>query len=429
MGVTAGMSKQMLSVEEALERVLALVRPLPLERLPILDALDRTLGEDIVADDNISPFPNSAMDGYAIRAGDAAGATRQQPASLRVIGEVAAGQVSAITLHAGAAIRIMTGAPLPQGADAVVRFEDTDEAKRLDGQTDAGRRRDVISIFVPCRPGENVRAAGEDMRAGDVALRAGALLRAQEIGVLASLGHPNVAVYRKPRVAILATGDELLEVHEPLRPGKIRNSNEYSTAALVLRYGGVPIRLGIARDTVEDLKAKIEAGIALGVDLFLTSAGVSVGDYDVVKEVLDQMGQINFWQVRMKPGKPLAVGVIRGVPLVGLPGNPVSAMVSFEQFVRPAMRKMEGQRAWRKQVIDVIADERIVNNSGRRHYIRAVVTPRDGVYWAKTTGDQGSGILTSMVSANALLVIPEQVNIVNVGDRVPAQMLDWSEIV
>jgi molybdopterin molybdotransferase len=418
----------MLSVEEALERVLALVRPLPLERLPILDALDHALGEDIVAESDIPPFANSAMDGYAVQAGDLAGASRQNPVTLRVIGEVAAGRVSARPVEPGTAIRIMTGAPMPSGADAVVRFEDTDEGKRLEGKSDVGRLRQDIAIFVPCRPGSNVRAAGEDMRAGELALKAGDVLRAQEIGVLASLGHATVAVHRKPRVAVLATGDELLEVHEPLQPGKIRNSNEYSTSALVARYGGIPVRLGIARDTVEDLTAKIEAGIAQGVDLFLTSAGVSVGDYDVVKEVLNQMGQINFWQVRMKPGKPLAFGVIRGVPLVGLPGNPVSAMVSFEQFVRPALRVMEGQLARRKQVVDVLAAEPILNDSGRRQYIRAIVTQRDGAFWATTTGDQGSGILTSMIRANALLVISEDVTVIKKGDRVPAQMLDWAEI-
>jgi molybdopterin molybdotransferase len=421
-------AKKMLSVEEALEHIMGLVRPLPLESVPLLDALDRVLGEDIYSRDNIPPFVNSAMDGYAVVAGDTAGAGRQQPVTLQVIGEIAAGQSSDLVVRSGMAVRIMTGAPMPAGADAVVRFEDTDEGRRPEGAADAGRRRVTVAIYSSVAPGSNVRQPGEDVRAGERVLPAGTLLRPQEIGVLASLGYARVSVHRRPRVAVLATGDELLDIEEPLRPGKIRNSNEYSTAALVLRYGGIPLRLGIARDNAEDLTRRLRAGLEQGADLILTSAGVSVGDYDIVKDVLASMGQIGFWQVRMKPGKPLAVGTIQGVPLVGVPGNPVSAMVSFEQFVRPALRLMEGRRARRKQTIEAIVDEDIENNSGRRHYIRAVVTLAGGQYIARSTGDQGSGILTSMVSANALLVIPEDVTLVRRGERVTAQMLDWPEI-
>ena len=420
--------ERMLSVEEALERVLSLVRPLPLEEVPILEALDRVLGEDIISDINIPPFQNSAMDGYAVRSEDVRDASPAAPVRLRVIGDLAAGYAPDMVVAPGTAVRIMTGAPMPPGADAVVRFEDTDEGQALASNMHAGSQRSEVLVLHPVRTHENVRDAGEDIRKGERVLAAGTVLRPQEIGVLASLGHPTVKVHRKPRVAILATGDELVDITEPLGPGKIRNSNEYSNAALVLKYGGIPIRLGIARDNVEDLTAKIHAGLAQQVDLFVTSAGVSVGDYDVVKDVLNQLGQINFWQVRMKPGKPLAVGLIDGVPLIGLPGNPVSSMVSFEQFVRPAMRIMQGRRAWRKQRVQVIVDEDIKNTSGRRHFVRAIVTKQGDQYFARTTGDQGSGILTSMVKANALLIIPEDQRLVPRGELVTAEMLDWPEV-
>ncbi|MDH4138807.1 MAG: molybdopterin molybdotransferase MoeA, partial [Anaerolineae bacterium] len=254
------------------------------------------------------------------------------------------------------------------------------------------------------------------------------IIRSQEIGVLASLGKSTVSVIRRPRVAILATGDELSTIDEPVTPGKIRNSNEYSNAALVRRYGGIPIRLGIARDNVEDLTAKINEGLAQNVDLFLTSAGVSVGDYDVVKDVLNTEGEMRFWQVRMKPGKPLAFGLIRGVPLIGLPGNPVSSMVSFEQFARPAMLVMEGKTRLAKPTVEAILEED-VTNSGRRGFVRVMVDKRDGQYYAHTTGRQGSGVLTSMVKANGLAVIPEGVRLVKAGEKVTVQMLDWPESV
>lgn len=420
--------KRLMSVEEALDRVLQLVKPLPPEQVPILDALDRVLEEDIYSDVDIPPFDNAAMDGYAVIAADIAGASPDTPVRLRVIGDLAAGSAPTVHVSPGTAVRIMTGAPLPPGADAVVRFEDTDEGRYLETGVHAGPFRTEVLIYQPAEPRLNVRDAGEDIRKGELVLPKGAILRAQEIGVLASLGRPQVSVHRRPRVAILATGDELVDITEPLAPGKIRNSNEYTNAALVMKYDGIPVRLGIARDNIEDLMAKIQAGLAQKVDLFITSAGVSVGDYDVVKDVLNRMGQINFWQVCMKPGKPLAVGTIDGVPLIGLPGNPVSAMVSFVQFVRPAMRVMEGRNALRMQTVEVVVDEDIWNTSGRRHYIRAVVTERGGRYFARTTGEQGSGILTSMVRANALLVIPEKVQLVRKGEIAQAQMLDWPEI-
>jgi molybdopterin molybdotransferase len=284
-----------------------------------------------------------------------------------------------------------------------------------------------IEIREVVQPGDHVRPAGEDIRLGERVMDRGRLIRPQEIGVLASLGRETVLVHRRPRVAILATGDELLEVHEPLAPGKIRNSNEYTNAALVTRNGGIPIRLGIARDTEDDLRAKIRDGLEQGADLFLTSGGVSVGDYDIVKDVLGTEGQMQFWQVNMKPGKPLAFGLLPGaVPLIGLPGNPVSAMVSFEQFARPAILKMLGRVDLSKPTVLAIIDEPLTN-SGRRGFVRVVVTRRDDDYHARTTGEQGSGVLTSMSNANGLAIVPEGTVRVAAGSKVVVQMLDWPE--
>jgi len=409
----------MISVDEALEYVLKHFEPLEPEEVEILDTLDRVLAEDVYSDMDIPPFDNSAMDGYAVRAADTVGASPETPITLRVIADLAAGYTTDFVVEPGTAIRIMTGAPLPAGADAVVRFEETSE-----GLPAGERREDWIEVFRQVVVGENVRPAGEDIRKGELVLAEGTVLRPQEIGVLASLGRARVRVIRRPRVAILATGDELIAIDEPLAPGKIRNSNEYSNTALVQRYGGIPVRLGIARDDEEELTAKIREGLAQKVDLFITSAGVSVGDYDVVKDVLGAEGEMHFWQVRMKPGKPLAFGEIQGVPLLGLPGNPVSAMVSFEQFARPAILKMLGKRHLHKPTVEAILEED-VKSSGRRNFKRAVITKRDGEYYASVTGPQGSGILTSMVKANGLAIIPEGIRQMKAGERITVQMLDW----
>jgi molybdopterin molybdotransferase len=417
----------MISVEEALEHILRHFKPLDPEEVEILETLDRVLAEDVYSDMDIPPFANSAMDGYAVRAADTAGASRESPVTLRVVADVAAGYTTEAKVEPGTTIRIMTGAPLPEGADTVIRVEDTSDWAR--SRQERGREPSTqVKVYHEAEPGEHVRPAGEDIRQGELALARGTILRAQEIGVLASLGKSTVSVIRRPRVAILATGDELLTIDEPVTPGKIRNSNEYSNASLVRRYGGIPVRLGIARDSVEDLTAKIKEGLAQRVDLFLTSAGVSVGDYDVVKDVLNTEGEMRFWQVRMKPGKPLAFGLIQGVPLIGVPGNPVSSMVSFEQFVRPAMLVMEGKTRLTKPTVEAVLEED-VTNSGRRNFVRVMVEKRGGQYYVRTTGGQGSGVLTSMVKANGLAIIPEGIGLVEAGERVTVQMLDWPESV
>lgn len=410
-----------LSVSEALDLVLAQIDVLEAESVPLSDALGRILAAPVVARDDLPPFANSSMDGYAVRAADLAGASKDSPVELRVLADIAAGMDLAIEIQPGTSARIMTGAPLPSGADAVVPVEDTDEPWR-------GQDRSLpqsISIYRSVESGAFVRYPGEDIRAGMTVLQAGHLLRPQEIGVLASLGIPRVHVIRRPRVGVLSTGDELIDVEAPLSPGKIRNSNSYAQAAQVLALGGVPVMLGVARDTEADIRAKLDKAVVEQVDLLISSAGVSVGAYDKVKEVLNGSGNVAFWRVRMRPGKPLAFGTYRDIPYLGLPGNPVSAMVSFETFVRPAILKLGGHSNFERPRIQAILLED-VRSDGRESYLRAVVTRDARGYVALTTGSQGSHILMSLVKANALLVVPEGVTEVAAGTPLTALMLDWS---
>jgi molybdopterin molybdotransferase len=412
--------------------ILARIDILEAEERPVLDCLGQVLAEDVFSTIDIPPMDNSAMDGYAIRAEDSRGASPRSPRILRVIDTVMAGSISSCEVAPGIAIRIMTGAPVPKGADAVVRFEDTDEAGRqMPGET---QRPVEIGIRQEVATGADIRRAGEDVRRGSQVLRRGTVVRPSEIGVLASLGRTVMKVIRRPVVAILATGDELVNAGELLPPGKIYNSNTYSLAALVLRYGAVPKVLGIALDREDALVSQLSHG--LDADLLITSGGVSLGDYDVVKDVLAKEGEINFWTVRIKPGKPLAFGTVRGtdrtgaarnIPLLGLPGNPVSVMVTFELFARPAILKMMGRRYLSKPVIEAVLEDSIENTDGRRVFARAVVEERDGQYFARTTGPQGSGILTSMSLGNGLVIVPEDEAGAGPGDRVRVMMLDWSQ--
>ena len=409
----------MISVEEALEKVLSYVQVLDREEKPILQCLGQVLDEDVYSPIDVPPLDNSAMDGYAIKAEDATGATPSSPVFLDVIGEVSAGAISDKELGPGTAIRIMTGAPLPKGADSVVRFEDTDEAQR--------HEHPLAQIGVLCQipKGQNVRRAGEDIATGQMVLNRSTPLRPQEIGVLASIGKSKAWVIRRPVVAILATGDELVEIDQPLPQGKIYNSNSFSIAAQVLRYGGIPLGLGIARDRVQEIEGKIQE--ALSSDMLITSGGVSLGDYDLVKDVLAEQGEVSFWTVRMKPGKPLAFGVIGGVPHLGLPGNPVSSMITFELFGRPAILKMMGKKNLAKPSVRATLESSIQNSDGRRIFARAIVRREGDRYFAQSTGPQGSGILTSMASANGLVIVPEDAKAVAEGDTVEVLMLDWSE--
>lgn len=417
----------MISVEEALNRILDFVEVLEAEEKPLLDCLGQVLAEDIYAPFDIPPEDNSAMDGYAVQAESIVGASPEYSRILRVIGEVAAGHISQLRLEPGTAVRIMTGAPLPQGADTVVPFEDTDEADP-DRVSAVGSE---IAIRVSLARGSNVRRKGEDIASGELVMGCGRLLRPAEIGVMASLGKAKVRVIRRPVVGILATGDEVLEIDQPLLPGKIYNSNSYSLAAQAIACGGIPKLFGVAPDNRERLSQAVRCG--LDCDMLITSGGVSLGDYDVVKQVLAAEGDVSFWTVRIKPGKPLAFGTFRRgdgkrIPHLGLPGNPVSSMVTFEVFARPAIFKMMGRSDLVRPTITAIIEDPVKNRDGRRVFARVVVSQRGGTYYARLTGAQGSGILTSMVKANGLAIIPETAAEVRPGEPVQVVILDYGNI-
>lgn len=443
-----GHSPDMVTVDEAQERMLAVFAPLPdHERVPLLEALGRVLVEDVPADMHVPPFDTTAMDGYAVRAGDVTAATEDHPVTLRVVGEVAAGRTAKRSLEGGQAYRILTGAPLPTGADSIVPYEFTDGRgfggwTGLAGAQLAAEERQV-RIFRAVDGGENVRYAGDDHRKGEVVLRSGAIVRPAEVAALASLGRAQVWVYRRPKVALLSTGDEVAAIDQPLRSGQIRDANSHSLAALIQHYGGEPLSLGIAPDRPDAVRAQLLDGVARGADLLLTCGGVSMGDYDVVKHVLAQDGQIAFWSVDVRPGKPLAFGHFQGVPIMALPGNPVSTMVTFELFARPALLRLAGHTRLHKVELQARALHSISNLSGRENFMRGVVARRmrlDGrepdragggaeagaLEWVvRLTGEQGSHIITSMVKANALVRVPKTATRIEAGEPVCVYMLDW----
>ena len=401
----------MLTVPQASERILADIRPLAIERLPLLDALGRVLAADIISPITLPPWTNSAMDGYAVIATDLDPIAPGRPVRLPVVETIVAGGFASRALRRGEAMRIMTGAPLPDGADTVVRVEDTSgEATTVEIRDARDARR-------------NIRPRGEDLHEGDIVLSRGAVLGAAQIGVLASVGAGAVEVFRRPRVAIIGSGDELVDLdrfHEALAGRKIVSSNSYTLHALVRAAGGDPINLGVAADTPEALRALLER--TGGCDLIITSAGVSVGELDYTRVALEQLGaEMKFWKVRMRPGAPLGFGLLRGTPWLGLPGNPVSAMVTFELFARPAIRRMLGHERLFRRPIEVTLEEPVTIGARLTHFLRAIITPReDGRSYARLTGPQGSGILTSMAPANALLVVPEDRPRCEAGERLHA---------
>lgn len=407
----------MLTVEEASARILADIRQLDPEQIPIAAALGRVCAEEITATITMPPWSNSAMDGYAVRSADISPVLGGQPVKLRVVATIAAGGFAPRSLKRGEAMRIMTGAPIPEGADSVVRKEDTDEGKQRVEIRDA---RDVW---------KNIRSAGEDYQRGDSLARRGAPIRPALLGVLASSGIALVPVFRTPRVAIVSSGNELvgIENFREVEAGrKIVSTNSYTLAALTRVSGAEPVDLGIAGDTRSSLRKKLEA--AAGCDLILTSAGVSVGDLDHTRDVFaDLGGEQRFWKVKMRPGAPLAFGMLNGVPWLGMSGNPVSAMVSFELFVRPALRKMQGYTSLFRRVVPVTTEEELKISAKLTHFLRAVVTRHeDGALTARLTGAQSSGALTSMARANALLIIPGTHQKVAKGTTLNAMMLDQS---
>ena len=411
----------MISVEDALEHILGFCSVLSPELKPISGALGQILAEDIVGRFDMPRWDNSAMDGYAVRANDIKAATNQSPTVLKVVGKIAAGDVPHRTVETGTAIRIMTGAPIPTMADVVVPFEDTDELERKSGTE--------IGIHLPVPPGSNIRVQGTDIKMGQTIIDRSKVLKAADIGILASLGYSEVQVVKRPTVGILATGDELLDPKKTLEPGKIYNSNSYSIAAAVQASGGIPWMLGIANDTRQSIGAMLDKGIE-HADILITTAGVSKGDYDLVKNVLAEYGKIELWSVRMRPAKPLAFGLLnapegRRMPILGLPGNPVSALIAFEQFGRPTLRKMMGFVNNGRPRVQAILEDPIVNLDGRRQYARVIITKREDTYYARLTGDQASHILTSMSLANGLAICPEETPRKEIGETIDVEMLEW----
>jgi molybdopterin molybdotransferase len=398
-------------LHEAQKVVIDATPVLGLEKIPILDALGRVLGEDVVAERDNPPWDNSAMDGFAVRWED----IKQEhaiakPVTLTVIEDVPAGKMPSKTVGAGQAIRIMTGAPIPRGADTVLKVEDTEHQP------------DSVRVFKPESRGANIRPQGEDVRKGECIIAKGTPIRPGEAGMLAILAKSFVFVYQRPRVAILSTGDELADLDERFSEEKIINSNSYGIAAAVQEAGGIPFLLGIARDNPTALKEKISHG--LNADILVLSGGVSMGDYDFTKAVFRDLGaEMNFWKLAIRPGQPLAFGKIQGKLAFGLPGNPVSSMVTFEQLVRPAMLKMCGYRSYGRPVVQAAFQEQFSKRTDRRHFLRGILTREDGVFKVRTTGDQGSGILTSMVKANCLIDVPVEVERLNPGDLVSVQLL------
>jgi molybdopterin molybdotransferase len=399
-----------IEIGEAQRKVLEEIPVLGRERIHILDSLGRVLAQDVAAVRDVPGSNNSAMDGYCCRHADVAGATGANPIKLRVIGDSPAGRPFTGEIGPGETVRVMTGGLLPRSGDTVVMVEDTQpEGEHIQCFRDPGL-------------GAHIRLKGEDVKTGEVVLKTGDIVRPPEVGMLATLGHAYVYTYQRPMVAILSTGDELIDLDEPFAEGNVVCSNSYSLAAQVSDCGAVPVSLGIATDNESDQRARIADG--LRTDVIVTSGGVSVGKYDLVKDTLTQLGMnVKFWKVAMKPGKPLVFGTIGNKPVFGLPGNPTSAMISFEQFVRPALLKMMGHTDLFRPLIEATLAEDAKTKSDRLHLVRCKLFERDGEMMAATAGNQSSGALRSMVLADGLMILPAGGSPFVAGSRVKVQLL------
>lgn len=397
---------KLLSVEEAQKSILGVFKPVDSISAPIEECVGRILSEDITATIDLPPFTNSSMDGFAIRAADIQQATKEQPIRLVVKAESAAGSPTSATIQENEAARIMTGAPLPDGADSVIPVEDTRSPTV-----------DQVDVLRPVDIGAYLRLRGMDLRAGQTIFVKHHALRAQDIGMLAMLGYAQVPVYRRPRVALMSTGDELVNPGLELGSGKIYNSNEYALGALIQTSGAELISLGISPDDPEEVRSRLNRGVAAGADLLLTSAGVSVGAYDYVRQVLQQDGHLMLWRVDMRPGKPLAFGRFGGVPLIGLPGNPVSAFVTYLVFINPVIRRLQGlpNARPRRGLAELTTD---LESDGRESYLRGTVQFNGDVWQATPDRNQSSGNMYSLVQANALLIVPSGVKSLPIGAKV-----------
>lgn len=409
---------ELLNVDTALANILSEVKVLRSESVSLNDALDRVVAGDISSPIDLPPFDNSAMDGYALHYQDSRGASPDNPVTLPVVMDISAGIAPQHALAPGQAARIMTGAPVPPGATAVIAVEDTNadwiRGEQLSLPASVAIRKGV-------QDGENIRLAGENIAQGATIIQAGTLIRPAELGMLAAIGCSQVSAIRKPKVVILSSGNELVDVYQPLEPGKIRDTNSYTLAGLIRQSGGLPLRLPIAQDSLESVRALYRRALEIDPDLIISTAGVSVGAADLVRNVMEELGDIDFWRINMRPGKPLAFGKMQGVPFFGLPGNPVSTMVTFEVLVRPALAKIAG-RAFKQSAVTAKIDSDL-RSDGRRSYNRVTLSrDRSGIN-ATTTGIQSSGALMSMVLADGLAIIPEGVTRMPAGSEVTVLLL------
>jgi molybdopterin molybdotransferase len=409
----------LLSVQEALQRILERFSAVSTTSSPLERSLGLILAEDIYSNIDQPPFTNSAMDGFAVVSADTAGASAAQPVHLKVVMDIPAGSLAQGPIVPGQAARIMTGGIVPEGADAIVPIEDTS----LGRNTTSAPAPLEITILKPATNGAFLRPKGQDLLSGELVLKAGRRLMPQDLGMLASLGYACVPVYRKPKIALLSSGNELVSPSEPLPPGKIRDTNSYTLGALVEGAGAELIRLGVVKDDPEMIRERLELAVERTVDLILTSAGVSVGAFDYVREVIERNGELTFWKVNIRPGKPLAFGSFHGIPLIGLPGNPVSAYIGFQVFVSPVLQRLTGQAGILRPRLKVAIDQPI-ESDGRESYLRAVLFEKCGKITATLAGHQGSGNLYSLIKANALLVIPGGITSLPAGAELEAWLLD-----
>jgi molybdopterin molybdotransferase len=399
----------MLSLEEARQRILDAVPVLPAIEVRFTDALGSVLAEDVVADQDLPPWANSGMDGFAVRVTDLVGATPDAPVRLRVVGDLPAGRAPLQPVGPGEAIRIMTGAPIPAGAEAVVIVEKT----RTDGET--------VLVEGSVKAGENIRRAGENVARGEIVLPGGTPIRAADVGLLASLGRTTVRVHQKPAVAVVSSGDELVPPDREPGPGQIRDSNRFTLAAHLTGLGFRAIDCGNAPDQEDAIESLFRRAVAEG-QAVVSSGGVSVGDFDLTKIVLGRLGRIDFWKIAIRPGKPMAFGMIDGRPVFGLPGNPVSSLVVLDQIVRPALRKMAGHTRLYREIYTAVLLDPVKRTPGRTEFVRAVIRYQDGGFVAAPTGPQGSGILKSMSRANGFIIIPAGSSPLPAGARVDCQL-------
>lgn len=403
------------SLEEAREIIINSIVPLGSEEVTIFDASGRVLYEDIISDINNPPLDNSAMDGYAIISEDSHGALKENPKIINVIGEVKAGEPRPdIKITRGNAFRIMTGAPVPEGADSIVQFEDTEENNNR------------VKIFRKMEKYENYRFAGESIKKGDIVLTRGDRLTSADLGLLASLNYNRIIVYKRPTVAIISTGDEIIDINEEIKPGKIRNSNSYTLYSEVKKYGAVPYYLGITKDTIENTLEKLNKG--LNYDIVISTGGVSMGKYDFVKKSFADLNiEILFEKVKVKPGRPIVFGIKNEKLVFGLPGNPVSTLTSFIQFVRPAILKLMGAKKLHKPVVNATLEENIKKKPGRVNLIRGYFTIKNNEFFVSPAGSQDSATLRSMSIANCLMIIPENTTKINAGEKVAIQLINHDE--